>query len=105
MLTDEKEVRAAIEARAKERLAEQAAQEKFYCELLVKLEREEPTREPSSLLPAVGQPPLNTPTEIDEQAAQAVQAAPTAAAELEVRAEAAEAEAKEKKKKKRCTIF
>ena len=41
VLTDEKEVRAAIEARAKERLAEQAAQEKFYSKLL--LERKEPT--------------------------------------------------------------
>ena len=41
VLTDEKEVRAAIEARAKERLAEQAAQDEFYCKLL--LERKEPT--------------------------------------------------------------
>ena len=39
VLTDEKEVRAAIEARAKERLAEQAAQEKFVHALLERKER------------------------------------------------------------------
>ena len=45
------EVRAAIEARAKERLAQQAAQEKFFhALLLLKLERKEPNGEASSAL-------------------------------------------------------
>eukprot|EP00964_Phaeocystis_antarctica_P083850 scaffold52787_cov60-Phaeocystis_antarctica.AAC.1 len=56
VLTDDTEVRAAIEARAKERLAEQAAQDKFYCKLL--LERKEPNGEASSLRQAAGPPPV-----------------------------------------------
>ena len=64
VLTGKMEVRAAIKARAIERLTEQADQDQFYRTLLVKLEPKEPTREASSLHPAVGQPPVNTPTEI-----------------------------------------
>ena len=70
LLTDEKEVRAAIEARAKERLAEQAAQEKFYSKLL--LERKGQTA---------------------GESANPSRGAQAAAAKLEARAEAAEAEA------------
>ena len=59
VLTDEKEVRAAIEARAKERLAQQAAQEKFFhALLLLKLERKEPNGEASSALQAAGAHPV-----------------------------------------------
>eukprot|EP00964_Phaeocystis_antarctica_P068075 scaffold41228_cov50-Phaeocystis_antarctica.AAC.4 len=70
VLTEEKEVRAAIEARAKERLAEQAAQEKFYSKLL--LERKGQTA---------------------GESANPSRGAQAAAAKLEARAEAAEAEA------------
>ena len=50
-------MRAAIEARAKERLAQQAAQGKFFhALLLLKLERKESDGEASSALQAAGAP-------------------------------------------------
>ena len=59
LLTDQKEVRAAIEERGKERLAEQTAQEEFvHALLLFKLGREEPDGEASSALQAAGAPPV-----------------------------------------------
>ena len=54
-------MRAAIEARAKERLAQQAAQEKFFhgdALLLLKLERKESDGEASSALQAAGAQPV-----------------------------------------------
>ena len=52
-------MRAAIEARAKERLAQQTAQDNFFhALLLLKLERKEPTREASSALQAAGAQPV-----------------------------------------------
>ena len=87
VLTDDKRVRAAIEARAKEHLAEQVVQEKFYSKLL--LERKEPT---------AGESAGSSQEEVVKVEARAVaaearaEAAEAAKAEARARAEVAEAE-------------
>ena len=93
VLTDEKEVRAAVEARAKERLAQQAAQERFYSKLL--LERKEPTAGDSAGSSQEEVVKVEARAVAAEARAVAAEAeAEAAVAVAEARADAAEARAK-----------